>query len=557
MHAQAKVSWPGCPETSSFSMTFAPGIRPSTCTINVPAMRADPASTGELTIRWQGPTGETVSIELKDCVLEQPPVSSDGGGTKARLPIRDRRHWWQYGAISGSYNQKRADGEYLREKTPQELAELLLKAMGESGFSTSKLPNKPRPPVNWKYANPASELDRLCQSLGCIVVLNPLTNKVELWPEGEGENPPDWPAIGRSVGFSLIAPPKSITIVGEPTLFESVFYCGEPVGVDEDGSVKAIDDLSYKPADGWDATAPSFFAIEGTYTSNGERRELKDLARSSVYRMYRITGLLSGPDQWSPELLRGTDKAPVARDDIQLLTERVAKAPDLDGTSRREPPQVLLKSWQLGQSAEFNSQPKLLTSGFTIDVERRMVVLSEPAFFIDANGKYQPALVWLRTGFHAGRDGQLHCYTRERPLPKGNKNAGTRVESRPLAQEVFELWTISLDNPAQGQKAGTENNATDLDADADGQLDSLTKIYTLQTSPSARYPGIVTASCDGRIQQITWESGASGSFTTISAGSRHNPYIPAMEQQRLERDQKDLGRFLLAGAQPATKGVAK
>ena len=155
-----------------FDFTFAPGVQPSVCMLyTVPHTQTLP-QVATLTIK----TLSDVTLTFRDCLLEDPKLSATTSGKYWTLPIKDRRWKWQYGAVYGHYNKPESNGTYTREKTPQELATILLDAMGEVGYDVSRLPNTVRPEHRWDGAVPAAELDALCASLACVVVLNPLTD---------------------------------------------------------------------------------------------------------------------------------------------------------------------------------------------------------------------------------------------------------------------------------------------------------------------------------------------------------------------------------------------
>ena len=202
--------------------------------------------------------------------------------------ILDRRWKWQYGEISGRYNIREKEEEYLidpdTEKKPRQLATLLLAAMGEVGYSVDELPNDNRPQKHWVSANPANELYQLCDSLGCRVVLG-LDNRVRLRRVGSGASLPVLGIeISDSVGIDAQARPDSIKVVCGPTRYQARFFL-EAVGKDVDGRIKFLDDLSYRPDDGWGAAN-----VDGDFDDvrDESRCAAQKLAILSVFKWYRI-----------------------------------------------------------------------------------------------------------------------------------------------------------------------------------------------------------------------------------------------------------------------------
>ena len=185
---QGLASFPGIRIILSASMTFSDGISPSTCTIRFPPDEEITEQVGTLKFTY----GDEV-IEFPEAGIVFNSLKADASGQEWSIQIQDRRWKWQYGIISGIYNLRKSDGRLdpvLPRKTPQELATLLLDAMGEVGYDVSKLPNKSRPETAWTTANPAKELASLCESLSCRIVLG-LDNKVRILVDGEGADLPD------------------------------------------------------------------------------------------------------------------------------------------------------------------------------------------------------------------------------------------------------------------------------------------------------------------------------------------------------------------------------
>ena len=191
--------------TNGWSLTYTGGPEPSVFTIRTVPHLDHLESHSSLTFGEDG----VGYLSLRDCLLERPYLNDDRTWD---LPILDRRWKWRFGEISGSYNVRRPDKTYKREKTPQELAALCLEAMGEQRdrWDVSRLPNFARPEILWKVDNPASMLDELVSQLGCTWTLDYFSDQVVIWPLGEGVDLPEGPTIRRSEGRDVRAIPDSI-----------------------------------------------------------------------------------------------------------------------------------------------------------------------------------------------------------------------------------------------------------------------------------------------------------------------------------------------------------
>ena len=282
---QGIVTWPGLTDFSAASYTCSWGITPSSAYIEtVPGQNLSP--TGILTFEYGG----RMVLGLRDCILVQPQLQTDPDVW--RVQILDRRWKWKYGHISGRYNVRGEDGKIpeINERTPRELAEMLLTEMGENVARSRArhLPNNLRPVCNWDYINPAVALARLCDECGFVVVFDPIRNRPELHLQGRGQRLPRAGAMNNSWGFNVRPKPRSIMCVGAPIRHEAKFRL-EAVGKDTDDDWKPIDKLSYAPDGGWSNknTQPPFYDGVESLTN----KKAKELAIRTVYRSYRINRL--------------------------------------------------------------------------------------------------------------------------------------------------------------------------------------------------------------------------------------------------------------------------
>lgn len=503
--------------------TFSPGVQPSVCMVyTVPHTQGLPnVGTLRFTLR-----GERV-FTFRDCLLEAPQLDTGPQGAFWRLPLLDRRWKWQFAHIFGSYNIAKPDGRYLREKTPQELAALLLDALGESGYDVSRLPNDARPERRWETgAGAAGELDRLCAEMSCLVVLNWNTDRVEIWPIGTGAVLPVGSIEGRSYAPVQHATPEKIRVEAGNTLFQDTFTT-EAVGLDVDDKWRPIDQLSYRPSAGWGDTWPAdgFPGITGTYVSHGHTLNRRDLAEATVFRCYRITGLLRGG--WVPSYLQlnGTpEQQPQSRKDIQLFDELADEEISLsDGGLRRLPAVAYVKYERVDKALMAN--PSRYPDGFSLDATQGIIHFNEP-LYLRSSGNVIPATVNFECAFHAGRNGIMHRLNRESSL--GGHPTPTRLISRP---EVL-LRSVQRYN-ASGAAGAEENNSADAIQRLDYWFNAALSEYRLQQGGTVRYAGFVPIVPDGLTLQVTWSGGGLRHASTIaSQAQRHSRLIKPLEDYR-------------------------
>lgn len=508
-----------------FDFTFAPGGEPSVCMLNTVPHTTGLPNVG--TLRFQ--TAGEQPFEFRDCLLEDPRLTVGDGGQHWILPVKDRRWKWQFGFIHGSYNVAKPDGSRLREKTPQELALLLLAEMDETIYDVSRLPNDTRPEVHWEGALPAAELDSLCDSLGCLVSLNPFTDKVEIWPAGEGAALPAGPQRGASYAPVYPAQPEDIRVEAHYTRFQATFKC-EAVGLDTDDRWKAIDDLSYKPAIGWHHSFPlaEFPEITGTYTLNGRTLNKNDLANATVFRCYRINGLAGGG--WAVPLLAGTPLEPQSLKDFRLSNELADEelAPDGeldpdDGGLRTLPAVALARYYREHKALPAN--PIRYTEGFQFNAQNGIMTFNQP-LFIGTSGEVTPATVRYECAFHAGANGQFH-----RHAVTGATGSAITTPARLVKRDDIHRRVIYRYN--NDAIASTEDTLTDTDTRLNYWKQAALDEYGLQSGGTINYQKLMAISPDGLTQQVTWSGGGGRpASTTVSQAQRHNRFIAPLDEYR-------------------------
>ena len=512
--------------SKGFDFTFGPGVYPSVCSIHTVPHTSGLQRVGTLMFGTTGSLGINQAMQFDECLLEEPVLEAGRGGQHWRLPIKDRRWKWQqwWGSVYGHYNIRKPDQSYLREKTPQELASLLLDEMGESGYDVGRLPNNARPEIHWDAAHPATELELLCNSLGCIVNLNLFTNKVELWPVGQGNPLPSGTTKGKSYAPIYPAEPERIEVIAGPTLWQGTLGT-EAVGLDTDGKWKPIDDLSYKPAVGWGKTAVSggFPEVTGTYDQDGRTLQKRDLASSTVFRCYRVTGLASGG--WVPSQMQDPNLAPQSLKDWQLYNVLADEEISLvDGGSRPINMRVYAQYFEIGYGTKATAE--LWKDGYSFDTSNGIVKFGEP-LWLSGGVDVIPAEVRIETSFNAGRDG-VYDRTKINATTGVNWTTPTRVVNR---SDI--VTKIMMRYGGDDQITRVDTNLVETTTDLEYWQDAALAEYGLRNGGTVRYHGLLPITLDGLTQQVTW-SGGNGRppTTTASQAQRHNRYVPSLEDHR-------------------------
>lgn len=513
------ISFPGVDFPLAASYTLGHGISPSIATLEmVPQYGSNRVhQSGDLVLSL----GEE-SIVVRDCKVDSATTRySTGGARTIVLRILDRRWKWKFGIIGGRYNVRLPDNSIdpAIEKTPQELAEMLLDEMGETGYSVGDLPNDPRPEIEWVAANPAQELEDLCSSLGCRVVLQ-TDNTVAIRVMGEGADLPDLPQI--SLGFGINPPdrPESMTFVSGPVRFQQGLNL-EAIGEDTDGSIKLIDNLSYAPSGGWSNESPYSDAILASSTDAAARAA----AQKTVFRWYRIKDSISAPEY--PDINKLEDILPV--DDFLVDTLK-----DNNGKEIPRKAYVFGDHWERNPGQTGNSSGVQVHVSFSLDRERGIVQFSDFVVKLDATtGQVSPAVLALVCSYN-GRDSATKETVRWRkqlPLNNGTPGAGTQPVYRddviPTVKQTYNSSFVIT---------GSVNNiSSDVEPEAQYHLQAAANEYQDLDTDEREYPGIIDINPDGAIQQIGWTvktGNGGGAFTQASRNSEYSLAVPTYKESK-------------------------
>lgn len=490
-------------------MTVSHGITPAACLIEMTPQASLTQTSGTLKF-----TFGTDVVTFPDCVIDSGSLRLTSAGFIWFLRVLDRRWRWKYTEISGWYNRRLADGsiDTNLEKTPQELASLCLDAMGEVGYTVVDLPNSHRPEVNWVSNNAANELAILCDAVGCRVVYETKTNRVALRLKGVGAQLPLGPAINESFGLDPAERPDKLKFVGGPTLHQWRLTL-EPMGLETDGSIKPIDDLSYKPTLGWKDITPENFTSIIEDVGEDER----NLALTSVFRWYRVKVTLNE--------IPGVQKL------WQLLPLRdvlIEKYVDSADNEFRSKPAEVIGTFYNGIVDYANSPARTKYTGtFTVNAERGIVEFSEPVYKFTGtnNEEVAEADITLETSFTIlDFDTRQHDrFVRELQLSVGDAVQIIRRDEVVLTERAVYIG---------GDVSSIIDNQVDVETEADHYLDAVKDQHQKVTAFEVEYAGLITINLDGAIQQITYSVGPGACRTRISRNNEHDLAIPSYERRR-------------------------
>jgi len=520
----------------SATYTMTPGVSPGIIRIALAPQYRGMKGEGDCIIAYGG-----TRIRLRDCRVDKVKSRRDPSGFLVwTASILDRRWKWKgFGAISGRYNIKRNNSDEIdNPKTPSELFKLCFAALGERRIDTSKVSDDTQPMVEWDYEKPAVAAQNLATKLGYVIVLR-LDNRVVILPENYGTAMPSKArAIEYETTFDPPESPSEVVVVGGRTRIQSDISL-EPVGIEADGSVKPIDDLSYAPelpadadinAGPWSYCDPKFFAA----VADPAKRQL---AETSVWRMYRIRSEGKGlrtPYGYIEDMSRI----------LPLDTQQVEQWTITDGAGveRKEsrPPWIYGTWYNYAEGGEpYVPTPEpnleLKPDGyypypFAVDPKRGIVTFRDPVFRQEADGVNGgminlPALLRLRIAFGL-RDKDTGGSNR---FEHRHKVSGQRSNTPP-AYRIFPDLILKWYYDTVKEK--TQYNEAALIKQARKYVVSMLRDYEEKSPAVALYPGLIPVDCTGAIKQVTWQVARDGSCSTRVARQIEESTLSISESER-------------------------
>lgn len=493
------------------SFSFGRGVSPSVFTCFLPYQNlVDPV--GDTLVFSNG-------LEFPGCAVSSCHVHYFAQEKWPILAVhcKDRRWQWEGKTINGDYNRRLSDGtvDPSTRKSPAELANLLLQALGEGGFDTSQMPGGVYPRALWRNTSADLELQRLCDYLACEVVLNPLTDLVEIWPLGVGANAGSsnelLPKV-RHAPRSFV--PAQIQAVGGETVYQSRLKLQCALRNYDTGQQQLMADWSDKP----DWTVESPYSLPSQSDNNKRAIEYE-----ALYREFRITGQQDG------SLAVPSCPASVASVDQYLLNDYLLETEtDRDGYKRNLDCYLDGDYWAYTDLPS-NTSSARYTGQFAISQERRIVKTPYPLFKLDSTGKYAEPALYLTTSYRVrDTDGTIIRVSRSGAVGGAG---GTLVLRRP---EVFAIHSSST---SPGAQTNTEDQAN---AELDTYIGMFQQKYANPYASEITYPGLLPGTLDGNIAQVTWRwflnGHGHGASTTVCEGEE----LDTSAVDRRERQRRQL-----------------
>jgi hypothetical protein len=535
----------------SAEYTISQGISPGTGVIRC-------APQGNV-VNWYGflnlSCGGDVTIPI---VIQEPSAAYNTGGQEVIFAFTDTRYFWQFGEITGHYNKRLPSGDVdsETEKTPQELAELLCREIKPlTGYDITALPNDTRPEVQWDASNPAQELANLCDALNCIPNWW-IDGTLTIVPKNQGDLlDGSLTSEARTLAFSLSPAPDTIKLYGAPALFQ-VRLPLEAVGLDTDGSWQLLDDLSYKPAGGWDYEDYHMLDVNETTTTapDGSKESPRQLAQHSVYRSFRVQDDLE--NVLADVLSQAKIQTPSGSTEFKrkhVLPMRSTLADeyvDSDGASRPKPAFVGGVFYH-----ELLDDYKNTTEGtkldFPVSIDPRGIVHTPIPItkFSGTSGQRTTPDLWLYVAVTL-QDPENRIPMRFWKYISTGIDLGSGAKIIQQADVQFKVIAKYSAGTASTVSSVTTNE-NEVKTQSDYYLNAVVEEYNRPDSASDQLPTISNNyRIDGAIQQITWSviCPDPGGTTIVSRGTQHDLSVLPYKERRWREKRAEANAYQLERA---------
>jgi len=604
---QGNAVYPGINAMDSFEFTDLAGISPAVATMNIFPQYGLPLADGDIVLTYSDGSN-SYTITLANMHVDAASFVRGQGGQIVRVRFLDERWKWAFGAISGRYNIKLvkcydaafaqgAATEFVdpdHEKTPQQLAKLLYAAMGyaDSQWDVTVLQSgtrgNARPETDWDYSNPAQELAKLCDDLGCRIVPVRSTGTWKVVILGEGPELPDnYPYQDPAEGIDPVEAPLWLRIVTAPILCGSRLAL-EAVGKDLDQHYDLLGNLSYVPilTDNAGLTRQTFDYSDLTFTDISNIRQQqpdeslispRECAVQSVLKTFKIkyaTAAIESPDSEDASIPGIDDRIQIKQ--LILTDTRVEPFIVAGSTTAQSLPAFVegvfcsnLKpidsvNYPLGSRIDLAAKSEAFkddvddTFGFSIqkseDARFTLITFNRPAFQIGTLPQLQgvagtflsqmiPATLFLHTAVQVRdrvtwqpmRDWRTR-YIGTGPEPTSGPDAvGARVLA--IIKSDIQPWFRGI-YQLDGTLTDTLDNEEAVTNQCNYYLDAIQATFETVDNATRTYNGLFPIDMSGTIQQVTYIIGPGGSDTIASKNTEHDFDIPGYAARRARDSRK-------------------
>lgn len=511
------------------------GLRPNQCLLASKPQASPPSLVGTLAFGFGGTT-----VTWPNALCDRSLMRVSDNGQQVFWVIKDGRwrHWKAF--VTGAYNVLLPDGTIDPDtaKTLQEIVTILFTAMGTTA-DVSAITSTEKPEVVFDHDRAVPELEEILELRGYVASYR-LDGSYKIFRVGVGATlPNDGDVVSFANSMNPPELPLTLRALGARTRVQSKLKC-VPVGIDTDGKVKEVKDLSYNPggvgnASGWDGKDwIDFICINDPVA--------RELAKKSVGKWYQAKfqadgthGIKGGGVDYS----QGEIAVTSALQYLPLSDKLVTSSVDIHGKKRLDDAFIEGKLYldveganpaRGANSADFF---RLDSRWWTLDNELGIVKFNAIARKKNASEVMTFSDIYFTCSYSV-HDNTSHVrdrFLRDRSL------GGTGMD-QVKAEELERTLKCQYGTNHITIATIVDNEAT-VQTAADLLLDNVVASYSTGLGNTILYRGIRVYNTDGINLQVVWNLAMPGSkipfSTSVSQNMEAHPLAPRSSDHRLAR----------------------
>lgn len=532
---QARVSYPGIEQVEAFSGSMGIGITPGQFSLVIkPQPYSSFPEIGDLTLTYNDQT-----IVFGGCRVNIGSTTVNEGGQVMNLVLNDWRWRWAYETVSVRANVRRKDGSINiltntdtggqfpvnsddiignPTRTIPQICYYYLELPLGVGIDASIVDQNLTPFIDWYHVNAAQALMQMIEPLGLTIAVPTSPGNIRIVRLGEGQNLPDgpWTSIGES--FQPPPRPKEVVVMFGPSKYEmerKLIY----VGLDLNGDVKPLKDLSYAP----DSSAPDggFLDVfdrnlDDLFANDPEgpaKQEKLEAARQSIFKWFVLQPITTKFTHQGLDIRHVEQLLPI---DSTLARKRKLYGEDVETDSFiwgifEQPDETGENNIPGGTTIQPSHNPDtdrrlIYRGGMTVDGQRGIFKASSPIVRYDSAYNYQLADIRARFG----------CNIRH--LYDGHHAFSDFFEPVDPDSPIEQIQMYRPELVHAYYFDGTTNE-NEIKPEAQYYLDILKNQFNYTPGRVAVYVGWIPVDMDGMIQSFTYEMNASGANLTVQYGT--------------------------------------
>ena len=426
---QGTIAYTGITKLKGGKYRQIRGIVPDRIQVKMVPQVASIPETGTITFAYGVDT-----LTLPNCLADFSNVRISKNGFTGSITFLDRRWLWsRYAAVSYHWNERDALGDLITatQLSLRGMVSQLLDDIGETGYDVTDVPTDFYPEVDVYGMRPDLLLDQITSEWGFGICLGFGSEGVVISLIGSGTTLPTTNVMMREEGLDPPTPPQYVRTTFAPSVAQARLKL-VAVGLDTDGTVKLLDDLSYIPAAGWEAEHPDMPNIMNTYGKDSVEYQL---AMISVYRWYIV-------NKFADDTLDLPDGSGTlsAISDILPLKSRLLESEVRSGRPHHPQPRVYGKHMQLVAPAQGHSSvDDIVGVPFTLDEYRGLVQFTKPMYQIDySTDEILAAELYLEAAFKVRNSttNQFNVYTKDIEVDAGGTGYHNIHETTQYARTI-------------------------------------------------------------------------------------------------------------------------